>query len=215
MTWPEQSEQTVGTTEHWDKVYATKRPEEVSWYRAHLDTSLRLIENANGARSARIIDVGGGESTLVDDLLSRGYSNLTVLDLSQTALDVARHRLGPAGARVQWLQGDVTTYPFEPREFDIWHDRAVFHFLTDPRDRAAYVRQAARAVRIGGHVIVATFGTEGPRQCSGLDVVRYDADSLHDEFGTRFELVEHVEEAHVTPRGAVQQFIYCHCLTGV
>jgi len=196
---------------HWERVYSTKRPNEVSWYRPHLELSLRLIEQAAASRAARIIDVGGGESTLVDDLLARGYGDVTVLDLSETAINVAKERLGADVGSVRWVHGDVTTYPFPASGFDVWHDRAVFHFLTEARDRAAYVRQVARSVRIGGHVIVATFGPEGPTQCSGLDVMRYDSDALHAEFGAHFRLVEHVTEAHQTPAGKLQQFIYCYC----
>jgi SAM-dependent methyltransferase len=201
----------MGTMEHWERVYATKRPTEVSWYRTHLDVSLRLIATANPDPAARIIDVGGGESTLVDDLLARGYSDLSVLDLSGKAIQVATQRLGRDAGRVKWIHGDVTTYPFEPHLYDVWHDRAVFHFLTEPRDRAAYVRQVARSVRIGGHVIVATFGPDGPSKCSGLDVLRYDAAALHGEFGAAFRLVSHETELHKTPWGGVQQFVYCYC----
>jgi SAM-dependent methyltransferase len=196
---------------HWETVYTTKRPEEVSWYRAHLDLSLRLITTADPSTAARIIDVGGGESTLVDDLVAYGYRDVTVFDLSSTALAVSKQRLGAHAGSVTWAQGDVTTYPLPRHAFDVWHDRAVFHFLTDARDRAAYVNQAAHAVKIGGHVIVATFGPEGPLTCSGLDVARYDADALHRQFGTRFELMDHLTEAHQTPWGAVQQFVYCYC----
>jgi SAM-dependent methyltransferase len=196
---------------HWDSVYQRKQPSQLSWYRPHLDISLRLISRAAPQRDAAIIDVGGGEATLVDDLLSHGYRNVSVLDLSGTALGVAQARLGADAARVHWLHGDVTTFAFRPQAYDVWHDRAVFHFLTEPADRAAYVSQAARAVKIGGRVIVATFGPEGPTKCSGLDVVRYDAGSLHRQFGTGFELVGHVTEAHETPGGAIQQFIYCYC----
>ena len=201
----------MGTRDHWERVYATKRPNEVSWYRPHLDISLALIANASPDRCAAIVDVGGGESTLVDDLLAGGYRNLTVLDVSQIAIRVARKRLGEDASRVTWLQADVTTHPFQQHEFDVWHDRAVFHFLTNPGDRATYVRQVARSVKIGGHVVIATFGPEGPTQCSGLDVVRYDAQSLHGQFGMNFELVRHVTEAHQTPRGTIQQFTYCYC----
>jgi len=196
--------------EHWERVYATKKPDQVSWYRPHLDISLRLIADAASA-GARIIDVGGGESTLVDDLVERGHYDVTVLDLSATAIEVARRRLGTQAERVRWLHGDVTSHPLAKDDYDVWHDRAVFHFLTEPGDRAAYVRQVARAVRGGGHVIVATFGPAGPTKCSGLDVVRYDANALHGEFGARFELVEHIEEAHQTPWGSIQQFVYCYC----
>jgi len=197
--------------DHWERVYATRKPTEVSWYRPHLELSLRLITAANRDRRAKIIDVGGGESTLVDDLLSLGYRNITVLDLSDIALRVAKKRLGAPESCVTWLHGDVTTYPFEKQTFDTWHDRAVFHFLTERSDRVAYVRQVERAVKLGGHVIVATFGPKGPLKCSGLDVMRYDADALHGEFGRAFELVDHLTEDHKTPAGTVQQFIYCYC----
>ena len=165
--------------QHWERVYRTKQPTEVSWYAPHLDVSLRIIEEAAPARASRIIDVGGGEATLVDDLLERGYRDVSVLDVSATALDVAKARLGESADDVDWLCGDVTAFPFTRHQYDVWHDRAVFHFLTDQRDRAAYVRQVVHAVKPGGHVIVATFGPEGPTKCSGLDVVRYDPDALH------------------------------------
>jgi SAM-dependent methyltransferase len=197
--------------EHWDRVYETKKADEVSWYRAHLDTSLDLIRQAAPDPASAIIDVGGGEATLVDDLLARGYADVTVLDISEAALEATRARLGDAATRVKWLSGDVTTVALPEARYDVWHDRAVFHFLTGPLQREAYVRQVARSVREGGHVIVGTFGPEGPLQCSGLDVVRYDADSLHDEFGARFELVKHLEEVHQTPAGRQQQFVWCYC----
>jgi len=196
---------------HWEKVYRTKRPNEVSWYRPHLEVSLQLIEEDAPNRDAKIIDVGGGESTLVDDLLARGYRNFSVLDVSLTALNVAKERLGRSADAVNWLCGDVTTFAFRPHQYDVWHDRAVFHFLTVSEERAAYVRQVARAVKPGGHVIVATFGPEGPTQCSGLNVVRYDPNSLHREFGTSFHLVKHLTELHQTPAGSIQQFTYCYC----
>lgn len=198
---------------HWERVYETKRADQVSWYREHLDVSLGLISKALVDRDAVIVDVGGGEATLVDDLVAADFPHVDVLDLSEKALQVAKERLGKAGMSVGWLRGDVTTYAFEPGRYDLWHDRAVFHFLTHPDQRRAYVHQVARAVKPGGHVIVATFGPEGPQQCSGLDVARYDADSLHDEFGPRFELVEHEVEEHSTPSGSRQQFVYCMCRT--
>jgi 2-polyprenyl-3-methyl-5-hydroxy-6-metoxy-1,4-benzoquinol methylase len=183
----------------------------VSWYRAHLDRSLELIEFASSDRTASIIDVGGGESTLVDDLLARGYRNLTILDVSQTALDVTRARTGEAGDRIEWICADVTQADIPSHSFDVWHDRAVFHFLIAPEQRIAYVNLAARAVRPGGHVIVSTFGPEGPVRCSGLDVARYDADSLHHEFGKPFKLINSSKELHKTPFGTTQQFLYCYC----
>lgn len=196
---------------HWERVYQTKRPDEVSWYRPHLEQSLTLIADAAPARDASIIDIGGGESTLVDDLLASGYRNVSVLDISATALDVARARLGSKAASVAWLCGDATNFQFAPQHYDVWHDRAVFHFLTGDEARMAYVWQVSRAVKPGGHVIVATFGPEGPSQCSGLDVVRYDADALHDAFGAHFHLEKHITELHQTPAGAIQQFVYCYC----
>ena len=196
---------------HWEKVYRTRKPEEVSWYRRHLEISLGLIQQVAPRADASIIDVGGGESTLVDDLLARGYRRVSVLDISSTALDVAKRRLGPRASEVDWLCGDVTSIALDEHRYDVWHDRAVFHFLTAPQDRAAYVRQVGRAVKPGGHVIVAAFGPEGPSRCSGLEVVRYDADELHAQFGAQFRLVEHLTELHHTPGGVTQQFVYCLC----
>ena len=201
----------MDTKSHWERIYQTRRPNEVSWYRTHLDVSLELIEAAAPSRSEQIIDVGGGESTLVDDLLTRQYRNVSILDLSPTALDVAKKRLGDSARTVSWLCGDVRTIGLPSHRYDVWHDRAVFHFLTDPNDRVAYVRQVAQAVKPGGYVIVATFGPEGPERCSGLDVVRYDPESLHGQFGSGFRLVRHCTELHRTPAGSIQQFTYCYC----
>ncbi|HEX3354339.1 MAG TPA: class I SAM-dependent methyltransferase [Terriglobales bacterium] len=196
---------------HWENIYGKKSPDEVSWYRPHLEKSLDLIERAASERSASIIDVGGGESTLVDDLVARGYRNITVLDISQTAIDVTKTRLASASENIHWLVGDVCSADLGPHSYDVWHDRAVFHFLTAMDTRTAYVRQVAKAVKPGGHVIVSTFGPEGPTKCSGLDVVRYDAESLHEEFGVRFRLLGSSTELHQTPLGTTQQFLYCFC----
>jgi 2-polyprenyl-3-methyl-5-hydroxy-6-metoxy-1,4-benzoquinol methylase len=201
----------VDAKTHWEKVYTTKEPEAVSWYRAHLETSLALIERAAHSRSPSIIDIGAGESTLVDDLLARGYENITVLDVSQTALDVTKKRLGVLAEQIKWIVADITQAQLEPFAYDVWHDRAVFHFLTSIEQRAAYVRKVMKAVKPGGHVIVSTFGPEGPTKCSGLEVMRYDAESLHNEFGVRFRLVESSKELHKTPFGTTQQFLYCYC----
>ena len=196
---------------HWDTVYANKAPNAFSWYRPHLETSLALIDRAAGQKSASIIDVGGGESTLVDDLLARGYENISVLDISPTAIEVTKKRPKEAAERVHWITGDVTKVDLAPSSYDVWHDRAVFHFLTSMEQRAAYVRTVAHAVKQGGHVIVSTFGPEGPTKCSGLDVMRYDAESLHDQFGAQFRLVESSKELHHTPFDTTQQFLYCYC----
>ena len=197
--------------EHWEKVYRTKTSDEVSWFRPHLDVSLSLIERAANDRLVSIIDVGGGASTLVDDLLGRGYRNITVLDVSQTAIDKAKERMGETATSVSWLCADITQIALPPQAYDVWHDRAVFHFLTNEEERRAYIRNAISAVRVGGHVIVSTFGPEGPEKCSGLEVMRYDAESLHREFGRRFRLLESSKELHNTPFGTVQQFLYCYC----
>jgi 2-polyprenyl-3-methyl-5-hydroxy-6-metoxy-1,4-benzoquinol methylase len=201
----------VDTRTHWEKIYTTKAPDQVSWYRRHLETSLALIERATTRRSAAIIDVGGGESTLADDLLARGYQDITILDISQTAIDVCKKRIGAASEQIRWLIADVTVAELEPGAHDIWHDRAVFHFLTAAEQRAAYVRNVTRSVKRGGHVIVSTFGPEGPTKCSGLDIVRYDEESLQKEFGARFRLEESSKELRQTPFGTTQQFLYCCC----
>jgi 2-polyprenyl-3-methyl-5-hydroxy-6-metoxy-1,4-benzoquinol methylase len=196
---------------HWERVYQTKASDAVSWYQPHLETSLTLIERTGATASSAIIDVGAGESTLADDLLSLEFENITVLDISETAIDVCKKRMGAAANRVHWLVADVTRAKLEPGVYDIWHDRAVFHFLTALEQRVAYVSNVARSVKRGGHVVVSTFGPEGPTRCSGLEVMRYDAESLHGQFGKRFRLVESSKELHNTPFGTTQQFLYCYC----
>ena len=198
--------------EHWEKVYQTKQPEAVSWFQEHATRSLEIIRSIGTSLDASIVDVGGGASTLVDDLLSGGFNNISVLDLSASALAVARQRLGAAGNCVTWIAGDICTVNLPDQSYDIWHDRAVFHFLTNPVDRAAYVQRVMKSVKPGGHVIVATFAPDGPEQCSGLPVARYAPGELHREFGPQFELLEHMSEDHKTPWGSVQHFVYCHCL---
>ena len=194
---------------HWESVYTAKGQKEVSWYRPHLDTSLALIEHLIPSHTAAIIDVGAGASSLVDDLAQRRYANITVLDISETALRAAKERLGPDSARIQWLAADVCETDLPPDYYDLWHDRAVFHFLTLPEQRTSYVARAAASVKRNGHLIIATFGPEGPRRCSGLDTVRYDATTLEAEFGAQFALTESRIEWHTTPSGIQQQFLYC------
>ena len=196
---------------HWEAVYRSKAPDAVSWYRPHLERSLDLIERAANNRSASIIDAGAGESTLADDLLRRGYTDITVLDISPTALEVMQERLGQAAAHMHWICGDITRVSLPQACFDVWHDRAVFHFLTAPEDRAAYVQSVLHSVRRGGNVIVSAFGPEGPTRCSGLDVMRYDPMALHGQFGRSFRLIESSTELHFTPWGSAQQFVYCYC----
>ena len=195
--------------EHWDGVYGRRRADEVSWYRPHLEQSMRLIDAANVGPDAAIIDVGCGASTLVDDLLLRGYANITVLDISAAALEVAKARLAERAASVHWLAADITQVDLGPNAYDLWHDRAVFHFLRGEDERRLYVACAGRSLKPGGHLVIATFGPEGPDRCSGLDVVRYGADELRAQFGVDFALIEDVTEVHATPSGAHQQFVYC------
>jgi SAM-dependent methyltransferase len=201
----------MNAKKHWESVYEAKAPDAVSWYTPHLRTSLSYIERTGLPATSHVIDVGGGEATLVDDLLDAGYQRVSVLDLSQKAIEVARARLGARQEDVQWQVADVLAHDFAPKSVDIWHDRAVFHFLTSEADRARYVQQVMCALRPGGFAIVGTFGLNGPTQCSGLPVARYDAGGLHGEFGARFHLMDATEDLHTTPWGTPQQFVYCFC----
>lgn len=199
---------------HWEIVYQTKSTNGVSWYQTQADTSLALIQHTGlAADSARIIDVGAGASVLVDNLLDAGYRHLTALDIAEPALAVSQARLGARSAQVSWKVGDITTIDLPQAGYDIWHDRAVFHFLTRPEDRQRYVAQVRHAVRPGGYVIVATFGPNGPLQCSDLEVCRYAPEALHGEFGEAFTLLAHQTELHATPAGKTQEFVYCFCQT--
>ncbi len=201
--------------EHWNHIYAAKPTDRVSWYAPHLERSLATIEGLQLPPDAPIIDVGGGASTLVDDLLARGHRDVTVADLSAIALQHAQQRLGQRAQEVNWLTGDITRMALPHQHFAVWHDRAVFHFLTDPEDRQRYVAQCRQAVRPGGYVLVATFGLHGPERCSDLLVARYDADGLHDAFGAEFVKVSSLTETHTTPWGTEQEFVYCLCRTGI
>lgn len=196
---------------HWETVYTTKKSDEVSWFQPHSSVSLDLIQKLEGNKGAQIMDVGGGASMLVDDLLCLGYTKLKVLDISSAALDVAKERLGEQSNSVEWIVEDVTKLNIPKHSVDVWHDRAVFHFLNDPVKREAYVEGVLNSVKPGGHVIVSTFSLEGPDQCSGLTVQKYDADSLHGQFGSPFIPLGHEYETHKTPFGTEQSFIYCYC----
>jgi ubiquinone/menaquinone biosynthesis C-methylase UbiE len=197
--------------EHWENIYRTRSPTEVSWYQPEARLSLDLIRRVAPGLDSSILDVGGGASTLVDGLLRAGYRDITVLDLAATGLARAQDRLADRASQVKWIVGDVLSAPLPAASFAVWHDRAVFHFLTDARDRARYVEQARRIVRSGGYVIVASFGPEGPSRCSGLEVVRYSPQRLHAEFGSTFELLDSIREEHWTPTGSLQPFVYCLC----
>ena len=201
----------VGDRKHWDTVYTTRPPEGVSWFRPHLDRSLAFLDAAKLDHSVRVVDIGGGASTFVDDLLDRGYSNITVLDLSRAALDAARSRLGERASRIEWICADVTDTDLPVRAYDFWHDRAVFHFLLDPIARERYVAAVRRSLKPGGHIVVATFGPHGPEKCSGLEVMRFTPEALHAEFGSGFARLASAEEIHATPWGTEQEFVYCYC----
>lgn len=197
-SWPKQ---------HWEQIYRTRAPEDLSWFQPRPEISLQWIAAAGLAPDAAILDVGGGASRLVDCLLAAGYSRLAVLDISGTALALARRRLGRRAAEVEWFEADVAG--FEPsHHFDLWHDRAVFHFLTTASQRAGYVAAMRRALAPQGQAIVATFAPDGPEQCSGLPVARYDAANLLAALGAGFRLLEQRDELHHTPRGAPQHFLY-------
>jgi SAM-dependent methyltransferase len=191
-------------TAHWEEVYRTRNPAEVSWYQADPAVSLRLIEQTGVGRSAPILDVGGGASLLADRLVAAGYQDVTVLDLSSAALAVVQERLGPA---VRTITADVTRFE-PPRRYALWHDRAALHFLTDPEDQRAYVRSLTRALQPGGHVILAAFALDGPTRCSGLPVERYDAARMVALLGPDFQLCSTETEIHLTPAGASQHFQY-------
>jgi len=196
---------------HWDRVYESKSSDRVSWYTPHLARSLDLIDSAGRGPRSAFIDVGGGASTLTSDLLERGWGDVSVLDISAAALEVAKGQLGERAPDVNWIVGDVTEVDLPAARFDVWHDRAVFHFLTDKAQRDAYIEQVRRALKPDGHLILATFGPHGPEKCSGLPVVRYSDVELLDRFGEAFERVRCETESHVTPWGSEQEFVYCLC----
>ena len=196
---------------HWEQIYRTKPATQVSWYQQHPLLSLQYIRRTDVGKSGRIVDIGGGASTLVDRLLDEGFLHITVLDISAGAIAVARQRLGLQAAAVAWLEADITQADLPYHGYDVWHDRAVFHFLTRREDRARYVDAVRKAVRPGGYVIVATFAADGPTRCSGLEVSRYDPEGLHNEFGKDFKLLDSSYEQHHTPLGMEQKFIYCFC----
>lgn len=193
--------------DHWEKVYAEKAETAVSWYQPHAARSLEVIEAASPDHTAGVIDVGGGASTLVDDLIAQGYIDLTVLDVAAPALERAKERLGPAAARVNWIVADITMWS-PPRTWHIWHDRAVFHFLTESTQQDAYVSALTKATAVGARIVIATFAPDGPNRCSGLLVQRNSPATLAARLGGHFELIGQAKEIHVTPRGSEQRFCY-------
>jgi SAM-dependent methyltransferase len=193
--------------EHWEAVYTEKSDQEVSWHQADPWLSTQLITEACNDRTARIIDVGGGSSRLVEQLLDAGFNHLAVLDISRAAVDRARTRMGDRSGMVQWRVADITEVP-EVGQFDVWHDRATYHFLTEASDRLHYAELVARSVPSGGHIIIAAFAPDGPSTCSGLDVCRYNAGSLGQELGPAFTCEREILDQHVTPSGSVQPFTF-------
>lgn len=198
---------TLDRKRHWETVYEQKSPLEVSWYQSDPLLSLELIQNTGIPQDAAIIDVGGGASILVDRLLASGYRNVSVLDLSAKALAYAQARLGGTSHRATWIEADITAF-IPPINYDLWHDRAVFHFLTNAEDRRKYVDVLKHGVRSGGHIIIAAFAIGGPTQCSGLDIVQYDAEKLSETLGEQFRLAEERIELHITPANREQKFVY-------
>lgn len=194
---------------HWQNVYQTKGEETVSWFQESPEISLDLIRTTGIGTDGSIVDIGGGASRFVDSLLDAGFCNVTVLDLSESALEASKIRLGGRNASVNWVVADVTAWQ-PPQSYDVWHDRAAFHFLTDPDDQATYAECIQNAVKQGGHVIIGTFALDGPERCSGLPVIRHDADSLGQMLGKSFELIESRSHDHLTPGGAVQKFQFSH-----
>lgn len=199
---------TTEREDHWRRVYTEKQPDAVSWYQATPAPSLDALDRAGATPAQALIDIGGGASTLVDALLARGWRDLTVLDIAAPALAAAQARLGDAAEAVTWITADITTWQ-PPRRYDLWHDRAVFHFLTRPEQRAAYRAALAAGLADDGAAIIATFAPDGPETCSGLAVERYDARGLADAIGPGFRLEADWREEHTTPWGAVQAFTWC------
>ena len=196
---------TTGRPAHWDNIYTTKGEAEVSWFEETPVQSLELLELVGAQPSSAIIDVGGGTSRLVDNLLARGFENITVLDLSATALTSARARLGDKGEAVKWIVADVTEW-LPTDTYDVWHDRAAFHFLTSEKEQRAYIKRLKQALKRGGHVIIGTFALDGPEKCSGLPVARHSAESLSALLAPDFDLIDSRRHEHITPWQAVQKF---------
>lgn len=195
--------------DHWDHIYRTTDPTKVGWFQQYPEASLNLIASIGLGKQSPIIDAGGGASRLVDELLKRGFENLTVLDISPTSLDMAKSRLKHLAGRVNWIVDDLAEFS-PPHEYEVWHDRAVFHFLTEPDDRERYVRVLEQSLAPGGQFVIGVFGPNGPRRCSGLDVLNYSPGSLSEVLPQSFELLENVTEIHWTPEGVAQEYLFCH-----
>ena len=200
----------MGLKNHWEQIYKVRPCEQLGWYTPHLQTSVNWVDELQLAANARLVDVGGGASTLVDDLLEQGYRSITVVDISERALSKAKQRLGKKAELAVWLAGDITAFTFPANTFELWHDRAVFHFLTTSDAQQRYLHNLTTALKPGGHVIIGTFAPEAPPRCSGLPVQRYSAELLQKTLGPKFQLQRERQDMHVTPGGVEQMYQYCH-----
>lgn len=194
---------------HWERVYQTKNFDSVSWYTPHLKTSLSIINELKSDKAKSLIDIGGGESTLLDDLILQGHLNLSLIDISTSAVNFLKNRLVEHSDKIKWHTGDITEYSFLGEQFDFWHDRAVFHFLTKAESRQRYKELLSKSIKKGGYVLIATFSADGPLKCSGLTVERYSVTKLSKELGSNFKLVGSKIEEHHTPFNTTQEFVYC------
>ncbi|MDP3920379.1 MAG: class I SAM-dependent methyltransferase [Candidatus Omnitrophota bacterium] len=194
---------------HWENIYQTKKADQVSWFQSHLAKSLEFILELGLPKDGAIIDVGAGASTLPDDLLAKGFRNITVLDISAEALEVSKNRLVDKAKQITWLEADITNVPLKNNHYQLWHDRAVFHFLTNPKERKKYTQTLKDSLLKEGYALIATFGPNGPLKCSGLEIVRYSSESLQRELKEEFELKKHFLENHKTPFETTQEFLYC------
>lgn len=194
--------------DHWNSIYTKNPAEKVGWYKPHLDLSLKWIREIGVPKDAAVIDIGGGASTLVDDLLDEGYKFLTVLDISEKALLLNKTRLGDRADQISWIEGDINSIDLPANQYDLWHDRAVFHFLTTSEKQILYKANLKKALRPGGHLIIGTFSPEAPPTCSGLPVQRYSADDLQEVLGDQFELIRCEKSLHITPGGVEQMYLY-------
>ena len=195
---------------HWENVYQSNPAERVGWFRPHLETSMQWIKSLGLGRDSAILDVGGGASTLVDDLIREGYQSIAVVDLSSKALDLARKRLGESGKTIAWIDGDITSINLPENHYRLWHDRAVFHFLITREQRDLYKNNLLSSLKPGGNLILAVFAPEAPPLCSGLPVTRYTIGELKNLLGPEFKLQKHFKELHVTPGGVEQMYLYSH-----
>ena len=195
--------------DHWEQVYSTKLIEKLGWYEPHLQTSLKWIKELSLDVGAPIIDVGGGVSTLADDLLHAGYRSITVLDISERALSTIKTRMGKLAELITWVEGDITSVDLPANHYELWHDRAVFHFLTLPEQQQEYRGNLIKALKPGGSLIIGVFALEAPPKCSGLPIQRYSPEQLEDTLGREFVLRRHQKELHITPGGVEQMYLYC------